>query len=148
MGGDFIEEENFGFREENASESEELLFAGAEVFRVFMENSVVFFRKVHDDIVDAGGAASSDLIRVIGVDEIEIFADGGVEDERCLRDDADICGINGGSVIFYIYIVEEDFSGFWFFVTEEKMEERGFSGAGRADQSGEGVGLRGESDVF
>ena len=132
--GDIVEEKNFSVRENSASDRDELALATGNISAVFADDCIITVRKHIDKIVNTDDFTDVDLVLMVRVDKIEIFADTGIENERILRRDGDVRSVGLARETLYIYSVEKNFSASGLFETEDEIEELSLPCAGIADE--------------
>ena len=87
----FVENEYWRIFEQRAGDGEALLLAAGEKGAAFAGHAVVFFRFRQDEFICVGLMCGFDdlFFRRVRRAVLDVFADGVVEKERILRDDAD-----------------------------------------------------------
>ena len=82
-----------------------MALTAGELYAAFADDGVVGFGESFGEFIDAGGAASEEELFFSGVRprEHDVVADGAVEEERILEDDAELGAIavevDGGEVL-------------------------------------------------
>ena len=149
-GGGFVENQDARVGQDGAGDGDALRLAAGELDAAFADDGVVLLFEAFGEFVDAGDAAGVEnfVFGGVGAGEGDVFADGAVEEKGFLQDDAEL-----GAVAESSRTVERstpstrtrpvagDVEG------GDQADDGGFAGAGRADQRGDGAGLRVEADV-
>ena len=90
--GGFVEDEDARVGENGAGDGDALALAAGELDAALADDGVVAFGEALGELVDAGDAAGFHelLLGGVGAGEADVFADGAVEEEGLLEDDAEL----------------------------------------------------------
>jgi hypothetical protein len=110
---------------------------------------MVFFGEIIGEFIDASDAASGEdfFFGGVGTGVGDVFADGAVEEERFLEDNAELGAIGAETDGGEICAVDEDAAYGGRVERRDQADDGGFAGAGRADEGGHGAGLGGEGNA-
>lgn len=148
-GGGFVEDEDAGVGEDGAGDGDALFLAAGEFDAAFADDGFVAVGEAFDEFIDAGDAAGFEDFGFggLGAGEGDVFADGSVEEEGFLEDDAELGAVaaelDGGEVD----VIDEDAPGAGDVEGGDEADGGGFAGAGGADESGDGAGRGMEGDA-
>ena len=92
--GGLVEDEDARVGEDGAGDGEALALAAGELDAALADDGVVAFGEALGELVDAGDAAGLQelLLGGVGAREEDVLADGAVEEEGLLQDDAELAG--------------------------------------------------------
>jgi hypothetical protein len=147
--GGFVEDEDARVGEDGARDRDALALAAGELDAAFADDGVVAFGEALGKLVDAGDFAGGHelLFSGGGTGELDVLADGAVEEECLLEDDAELLAVagelDGGEVV----VVDEDGTGLRGVEAADERDDGGFAGAGGADERGNGAGFGLEADA-
>ncbi len=141
--GGFVEDEDAGVGEDGAGDGDALALAAGELDAALADDGVVLLREALGELVDAGDAAGFHdlLFGGLRAAEEDVLADGAVEEEGLLEDDAELLAVadeaDGGEVD----AVDEDLAAGGGVEAADEPDDGGLTGAGGADEGGDGAGL-------
>ena len=148
--GGFVENEDARLGKKGAGDGEALALAAGELDAALADDGVVGFREALGELIDAGGAAGKEklLFGGVGAGEEDVLADGAVEEERVLQDDAELRAEGVEVDVRKVDTVDEDAAAGGRVEGAEEADDGGLAGAGGADERGDGAGLCVEADAM
>ncbi len=147
--GGLVEDEDARVGEDGAGDGEALALAAGELDAALADDGVVPLGEALGELVDAGDAAGFHelLFGRVGAGEEDVLADGAVEEEGLLQDDAELLAVAGEADGGEVDAVDEDLAAGRGVEGADERDDGGLAGAGGADQSGDGAGFGLEADA-
>ena len=137
IAGRFVKNHHRRIGDHGAGDGEELFFAGGDVVRILVDFGFVALVERADEVVDMSGFTSTNHVsfRCVAFSVAQVFFDRAGEEPGVLEDHTEEATNVFASHAARIDAI--DFYGSLFGVIEahEEIYDRGFSGAGRADES-------------
>src|SRR5690606_9888630 len=149
-GGGLVEDEDAGVGDDRTRDGDALPLSAGELDAALADDGVVAVVEALDELIavrDAGGGA--DLLDAgAGARERDVLADGAVEEEVVLEDDAELGAVvlepHGGEVL----AVDEDAARERAVEGHDEVDERALPRPAGPDERGGGAGGRVEGDAF
>ena len=147
--GGFVEDEDARVGEDGAGDGETLTLAAGELDAALADDGVVLLGEALGELVYAGDAAGFHelLFGGVGTAEEDVFADGAVEEEGLLQDDAELLAITAEADGGEVDAVDQDLAAGRGVEGADQRDDGGLAGAGGADQGGDGAGFGFEADA-
>jgi hypothetical protein len=147
--GGFVQDQNRRVLQNGAGDGEALALAAGKRDAFFADDGVEALGFLHDEIVGVGvfGGGDDFVVRRAEPAQLDVPADGVVEQNVFLRDDGDLVPQVARGNLAQIHAADFDRAACGVVKTQEQVGERGFAGAAGADERDELAGLDGEVDV-
>ncbi len=149
-GGCVVEDEHARVDRERTRDRDPLALAARERDAALADDGVVALRQPLDELVRLGEPCDARhvLVGELGQSEGDVLAHGRGEEERLLRDDADLAAQRAQRHVADVDAVERDAAGRHVVEARHERGERRLAGAGVADQRDRGAGGDVEVDVL
>ena len=134
-GGRFVEQQHGRVAQDGARNGDALALTTRQRDTALTDLRFIATRQRHDETINAGGngGGAQIFIRRIGTTIADVLADGHAEDDGFLRHDSEaathVNGISGS----HIDTIKRDAARLRIIEAQEKLEDRAFARAGRAD---------------
>ena len=141
-GGGLVKQDDAWVLQYGPCDGDPLLLAAAEPEPALADHGEVRVREAEDAVVDAGGAAGvvHHLVRRVRVRVLEVVHQSLVEQDRVLRNDADVAPERLDADVADVLSVDQDPAPGGAVEAEQEPEHRRLAAAGFADESRGGAG--------
>jgi hypothetical protein len=147
--GGLVEDEDTGVGQDGAGDGEALALAAGEFDAALADDGVVLLGEAVGELVYAGDPAGVHelLFGGLGAAEEDVLADGAVEEEGLLQDDAQLLTVVAEAEGGQVGVVDEDLATAGGVKAADEGDDGGLAGAGGAYEGGDGAGLGLEADA-
>ena len=147
--GGFIQNQNRRVLQNGAGDGEALALAAGKGNAFFADDGVETLRLLRDEVVGIGVTRGFDdfCVRRAEAAQLDVPADGVVEQNGFLRDDGDLVPQVARGNVAQIHAADFDRAALRVVKTQEQIGQRGFAGAAGADQRDQLAGFDGKVDV-
>src|SRR5580658_2022655 len=145
----FIEDENARIRKNGARDGDALPLTAGELNAAFADYGFIAFWKALRKLIDTGYTTCLHELSFAGVGAAEenIVANGSIEEERVLEDNAQLFAKATETDGVQVYAIDQNLAVKSGVETADERDDRRFSGTGGANQSSDGACLGLETDA-